>query len=399
MAHIRPLPKKRDGARRYQVRYVAPDGRERAKTFTRRADAARFAATVEVDKARGAWIDPRLGRTTLEAWSQLWLGRLVHVRSKTLVGYRSLLSTCVLPRFGRVPLNRIDQPAVADWVADMNARGLSASRVRQAYRVLSSILRAAVEAGYIAKSPCVGIRLPRASRRDAVLLTPEEVDRLAQAAAPYSLLIYILAYGGLRWGEAAALRRGRCDLLHGRIEVSEAVSDANGRLEFGPTKTFERRWVQLPKFLTKMLAEHLESVDSSPDALVFRGQRGAPLRNQSFRRAVWNRAVAAAGLPSKVTPHTLRHTCASLLIQSGADPVAVQRHLGHKDVSTTLDIYAGLFPNRLDEIATALDRIHDSASLPLAGRTVDGLSAQAPSDADPAATTLGRIAPGQGGVS
>jgi integrase len=94
---------------------------------------------------------------------------------------------------------------------------------------------------------------------------------------------------------------------------------------------------------------------------VFRGQRGAPLRYQSFRRAVWDKAVTAAGLPAGLTPHCLRHTCASLLVAGGADPVAVQRHLGHRDVTTTMNVYAGLFPNRLDEIATALDGLYEAA--------------------------------------
>jgi site-specific recombinase XerD len=48
-------------------------------------------------------------------------------------------------------------------------------------------------------------------------------------------------------------------------------------------------------------------------------------------------------------------------VAAGADPVAVQRHLGHKDVTTTLNIYAGLFPNRLEEIVVALDGIHEAA--------------------------------------
>jgi hypothetical protein len=70
VAHVRPLPKKPDGSRRYQVRYLAPDGRERARNFARKADADRFAASVETDKARGEWIDPRLGKTTVEEWGR-----------------------------------------------------------------------------------------------------------------------------------------------------------------------------------------------------------------------------------------------------------------------------------------------------------------------------------------
>lgn len=78
--------------------------------------------------------------------------------------------------------------------------------------------------------------------------------------------------------------------------------------------------------------------------------------------------MTSAGLPEGLTPHHLRHTCASLLVAGGADPVAVQRHLGHKDVSTTLNIYAGLFPNRLEEIAVALDAIYRESRPGLPGQ-------------------------------
>lgn len=347
------------GPVRWRVRYISPDGRERNKTFLRKVDAERFAATVEVDKSRGEWIDPRLGRTIVEEWAEGWMAQLVHVRPKTLVGYESLLRTCVLPTFGKLPLANVEQPAVAAWVATLRARGLSASRIRQAYRVLSGLMAAAVEGGYLAKSPCSGIKLPRMVKRDATLITADQVDDLAMAAGDYGIVVHLLAYGGLRWGELAAFRRKRCDLLHGRIEVAEAASDVNGKLVYGPTKTYERRWVRLPAFLVDDLARHLENVSADPEAFVFVGPRGGALRYQSFRRAVWDDAVAAAGLSSAVTPHCLRHTCASLLIAAGADPVAVQRHLGHKDVTTTLNIYSGLFPNRLDEIVVALDAIHD----------------------------------------
>jgi len=276
VAHVRTLPKTQDGSRRYQVRYVGPDGRERAKTFGRKADADRFAASVETDKARGEWIDPRLGKTTVADWAEGWLGRLAHVQPKTKVGYQSLLKTCVLPTFGSTPLARVEQPAVAAWVAELRVRGLSAFRIRQAYPVLSSLMAAAVQGGYIGRTPCTGIRLPR---RDAPLLS---------------------------------------------------ASDVNGQLVYGPTKTFERQWVRLPDFLVERLARQLEGVGPDPDEFVFRGGRGAPLRYQSFRRAVWDRAVVDAGLSEGLTPHCLRHTCASLLIAGGADPVAVQRHLGHR---------------------------------------------------------------------
>jgi hypothetical protein len=73
-----------------------------------------------------------------------------------------------------------------------------------------------------------------------------QIDLLAGAAGEYGVLIYVLAYGGLRRGEASALRRGRCDLLRARIEVAESLADVSGELHFGPTKSYARRWARLP---------------------------------------------------------------------------------------------------------------------------------------------------------
>lgn len=68
-----------------------------------------------------------------------------------------------------------------------------------------------------------------------------------------------------------------------------------------------------------------------------------------------------AGLPPVITPDGLRHTCAGLLVDQGADPVAVQEHLGHKDVATTLRIYRHLFADRSDQLTSALDALYSTA--------------------------------------
>jgi integrase len=88
-----------------------------------------------------------------------------------------------------------------------------------------------------------------------LFLSAEQVRALAEAAGGYRTLIYVLAYGGVRWGEAAAIRRRRCDLLRGRIEVSESLAEVGAALHFGPTKTHQARTVTLPRFLRTMLTD------------------------------------------------------------------------------------------------------------------------------------------------
>jgi|AMFO01.1.fsa_nt_gi Site-specific recombinase XerD len=360
MAHIQHRPGRR---RPWQVRYRDPSGRERARSFLRKADASRFAVTVEADRIRGEWTDPRLSKTTVAEWSQRWLRTKAHLKPKTLAGYESNLRAHVLPVFGSDQLRHVDRMAVEEWVADLQASGLGPSGVRQARQVLNSMMTLAVEAGYLVVNPVAGVKVARQPDPEMLFLSAGEVERLAAATRkPYGTLMHLLAYGGLRWGEAVAVRRRRCDLLRSRIEVAESLSEARGKLHFGATKTYRRRVVIIPAFLTELLAEHLaREVDDDPDALVFTSPLGKPLRNSNFRRQVWYRAVADAGLPEELRIHDLRHTCAALLIAEGAHPKAVQAHLGHSSISVTMDRYGHLFPSDMEALAAALDEVRREA--------------------------------------
>jgi integrase len=116
------------------------------------------------------------------------------------------------------------------------------------------IFAAAVENGAIASSPVVGVKIPREQRREIQVLTPEQVAAVARAVpARYQALVYLLAYGGLRWGEAASLRRGRINILRGRIKISGSVAETSRGLHHGPTKTYQTRSVAIPQFLKDML--------------------------------------------------------------------------------------------------------------------------------------------------
>jgi integrase len=285
------------------------------------------------------------------------------LKPKTRVGYESLLRTRILPTFGALPLDAIDGIAIRRWVASMHAEGLSASRTQQSHRLLSQMLTSAIDCGFLDRNPCIGVKLPRAVRSETASLTPQEVERLAKAVPPsYGPLIHVLAYGGLRWGEAAALRRLRCDFDDGRLIVAESLADVNGRAIFGETKTNRVRKTRIPGFLIEELRAHLESVDPALDALLFTSPRGGPLRIANFRRRVWWPALGVARLPHTTRIHDLRHTCASLLIRQGVHPKAIQHHLGHASVQITMDRYGHQLPDQFDDLAARLDDVYADAA-------------------------------------
>ncbi len=217
-------------------------------------------------------------------------------------------------------------------------------------------MAAAVASGHVRRSPVVGVKVRPAPRREVRVLEPEEVDTLAAAIAPpYGVLVYVLAYGGLRIGEAAALRRSDVDPLRSRVRVERSAAEVGGRIIEGPTKTYARRYARLPRFVSELLAEHLaRRVADGADALVFEAPEGGPLRHGNFRARTWAPAAAAAGLPN-ARPHDCRHTCASFLIRQGASVRAVAEQLGHSSPVVTLNVYSHLYAGDLDRLYDGLD--------------------------------------------
>jgi integrase len=348
--------------RAWQVRYRDPDRVMRARTFDKKVEAERFAASVETDKARGEYVDPRAGRVTVTQWAEDWIATTSHLKPKTREGYESLLRRHILPRFGTKALSALRPVDVRKFISDLSDQGLSPSRLRQVRHLIGMLFKAAVENGSLGRSPVVGIKVPRDGRREMRPLTAEEVKAVA-ANVPdrYRALVLLLAYGGLRWGEAAALRRHRVNLLRSRIEIVEAVSEVAGVLHYGPTKTYQERSVAIPGFLKDALGEHVAEYVPEHDGLVFTTENGKPLRISNFRNRAWLPALEAAGLPRSVRIHDLRHSCASLLIKRGAGPKLIQAHLGHSSISVTFDTYGHLFPDAQDLIAADLDAEYRSA--------------------------------------
>jgi integrase len=148
------------------------------------------------------------------------------------------------------------------------------------------------------------------------------LPRLADAIRPsYRALVLVGAYGGLRIGELAGLRRSRVDLLPGTVEVAEIVTEVGGRLHTGPPKTrASRRTVGLPRAVVKELAAHL-AAPAEPDALVFTAPKGGPLRVIAFRARIWRPATRNAGLDG-LRIHDLHHTAVALWIVAGANVAA-----------------------------------------------------------------------------
>src|SRR5437773_1169102 len=177
------------------------------------------------------------------------------------------------------------------------------------------------------------------------------------------LAVLVGAYGGLRMGELAGLRRWRVDLLRCEVRVAEIAVGVKGELIFGPPKTNRSfRTIRLPRFVSESLEEHLRLYTKGEGSdLVFTSPDGGPLRASNFRRRVWNPAVKAADL-APLRPHDLRHTAIAVWIANGANVKHVAMMAGHASAAFTLDRYGHLFPDHEDELMKRLDGVGRGAS-------------------------------------
>src|SRR4051812_4327589 len=199
----------------YRPRYRDEHGQEHARHFKRKGDAQRWLDQATASLVRGDHVDPRRAVLTVADWSQVWMAGQAHLKPKTIASYESLLRTRVLPTWGRVRLGNVKHSAAAAWVAAMRAEGLSASRTRQAYHVLTSMLDAAVRDGRLARNPAAGVDLPQMPQSDRRHLTHDQLADLADGCGPHRTFVLVLGYCGLRWGEAVGLRVRRVDVARG----------------------------------------------------------------------------------------------------------------------------------------------------------------------------------------
>jgi integrase len=349
---------------RWYTRYRDPAGRQRTKTFDRKIDAERYLTTVESSKLTGSNINPAAARLTVGVWARRWLDGQAHLKPSTRERYAGILRAHIQPQWGTTRLADVSHSAVQAWISEL-ATQRSAATTRKVHRVLALVLAAAVKDDRLVRNPAAGISLPRVNAKERMYLSHEEVHQLADACGPYRLVVLFLGYTGVRFGEMAALRVGRLDLMRRRALIAESVTLVRGVQTWGTPKGHERREVPIPRFLVDALAAHVAGRD--PNDLVFTGVKGGALRAQVFQRAVLTETADALGFGG-LHPHALRHTAASLAIASGANIKVVQQMLGHKSATMTLDLYGHLFTDQLDEVADRLDAAARSLSLPRSGR-------------------------------
>ena len=343
--------------RRWLARYVDDQSQENTRSFDRKVDAQAWLNEITAAQTTGTYVAPKAGRITVRELHAKWLGTQGHLKETTVATRAFAWSGYVETRWSSVSVADVHSSDIRSWVQELAAGGAKPATIENALSVLRQILEMAVDDRRIPRNPCSGVKAPRRQHRSRGYLTHPQVELLADEVGDYATVVRFLAYTGLRWGEMAALRVESFDMLRRRVNIREAVAEVGGKLVWSTPKSHERRSVPFPAFLAEPLAALM--VGKQRGDLVFGSAEGAVLRVSTWRPRVFNVAVKRIqeNLPAfpTVTPHDLRHTAASLSISAGANVKAVQTMLGHASAVLTLDTYADLFPDDLEQVSAALD--------------------------------------------
>ncbi len=276
---------------------------------------------------------------------------------RTLVAYGRDLArlTAYAQRAGRTVLD-LRQSDLSDFMGGLREEGLSARSVARAVHALRGFFRFAVREGRLEADPMENLRAPRAFAALPRFLTPEQVEALLAApdvATPLGLrdraILEVLYATGLRVSELIGLRAGDLDL-----EVGILTCFGKGRKErLVPLGAEAGRWVQ--RYLAEVRPS-LAGESAAAGDVLFLGRRGRRLTHMGLWGIVRRHAVTA-GVEQTLTPHVLRHSFATHLLERGADLRALQAMLGHADISTT-QIYTHITRERLRKV---YDQYHPRA--------------------------------------
>lgn len=347
----------KDGSKRWRVWWYDPDHAHKNKSGFKTKRAAQDWAARNVTAAMndGAYVDPQGAKALIEPLGDEWVTSHESVwKPSHYNSVKTSWETHVRPKWGHRRLGEVAHSEIQQWVNDLS-KVRSASVVIRAFGIVKNIYETAVRDGRIVRTPVTDIQLPKKTRKPRTYLTPAQLAKLAECSGEYRPLILVLGLCGLRWGEATALNVEDVDFEKNRLHVTKSVTKVGREFKLGTPKNNRFRDVPMPEPVREALRAHVAG--RRPDELVFVGDKGGYVAPQSLgknHRCWYKTAVAKSGVPP-LTCHDLRHTAASIAVHSGANVKAIQRMLGHSSAAMTLDVYADLFDDDLDELSGRID--------------------------------------------
>ncbi len=275
---------------------------------------------------------------------------------KTWERYEQMTRTHIVPALGALRLQRLNATnlnlAYAKWLES----GLSGQTVLHHHRLIHRALQQAVREGRVQHNVATIASRPRALHHERRVMTSDEVGRVLAAVAGTSLelLVFMAVATGARRGELLGAKWDDVDFNRGTLAIRRSLEQTKTGVREKAPKSGKARSIALPTRAVEALRHHRKAQSRLLPGYVFPGDSaGGPWTphkvTDGFREVLRKAGIRGASF------HTLRHTCASLLLAEGVHPKVVQEMLGHSTIAITMDLYSHVTPSLQAEAANRMD--------------------------------------------
>jgi integrase len=370
------------GLIRWQASYVDGAGKRRAKLFERKSDGEAWLVETRHDLARGVHTPASLSPTIKDA-AALWIRRSNEkkLERSTINAYEEHVDLHIVPFIGTKKLADLTVPAVNAFADQLREGGRSAAMIKRVIRSLGAIFKEARRRGLSALAPTEGIELDLPERDDPRPVIPTKTELQAiirNAAGRWRPLMLVATFCGLRASELRGLRWSDVDFDGKQIHIRQRADIYH---KIGKLKSKSAyRSIPCPSLALNTLREWRLRCPRGDLGLVFPNKIGKVEALSNIMQRGFDPIQVAAGV-IKVVPimdesgkpaidasgapvmhevgryglHALRHACASLWIEGGKNPKAIQTLMGHSTIQMTYDVYGHLFADAEGDQKTAED--------------------------------------------
>ena len=352
---------------------ITGERKRKYKTVTgtkKEADQAlrRFITALE----RGEYIEDT--NITVSDWLQKWLEVYIVPTGSptTLVGYKGMIRRYIDPRLGHLQVQEMNALAVQIWVNKLkvspsSGEPLTAGTIKHTYHVLRGAMDKAVQAGLIHRSPCAGIQLPKGEKKKPVIYDETQIQQLLDFArgTEMELIIDLELCMGMRRGELLGLQWQDVNWEKNQIHIIRSRVAVDGKSVVKQPKTESgTRTLDVPEILMKKLkAYKVKCMEQKirvgrrllEEDFIIVHPDGKPIYPE-YVSQMFTKLQKRANLP-KCRFHDLRHLCASIMVKQGVEVKVAQERLGHKDITTTMNIYAHVLPGSAREAAEKIGQL------------------------------------------
>lgn len=354
----------------YLVRVtLGKDDHGKRQTLTKtihgsRDDAEKYLTELLRERDLGKIVSPRHRTQTFQDIAQKWLTiTLPKVAPRTQHDYRYLTEKILLPHFGDIPLAQITAGDLEDHLYQViTDHGLRTAHY--CHMLLHQIFKRAVRDNWVSRNLIQDVGLPKEKPAPFYVIPPADRSRFVEAAKHldhYGPFLLLLFSTGLRPGEALALYWEDWDETANilRVQYSLDQDDRHKYVRKDPKTPRSRRAVPLPEWMQPILHQyHQQLIETGyTQAWMFPAQKKrGPINRDNFNRRIWKPFLQTLDFPTTMRLYDLRHTHATILLESGVHPRIVSERLGHTNVRMTLERYSHVLPHVQEAAIQALNQ-------------------------------------------